>query len=113
VITFAVWLTASIVPGIVVYGGFLTYLWVSLLLGLVNAVIGPVAHIIALPVTVVTLGLFALVVNGLLLAVTAALTAGLGVDGFLATVVGATLIASVTAALDFLVNPIRPRPDRL
>ena len=74
ILTVAVWVATSIVPGIDVPGGFLTLLGVSLLLGLVNAVLGPLLYLVAMPLTVLTLGTFALVVNGVLLSVTAALT---------------------------------------
>jgi membrane protein len=70
----AIWAATAIVPGIYVRGGFLTYLMVSILFGLVNAVLGPLLQLIALPLTILTLGTFALVVNGVLLAVTAGLS---------------------------------------
>ena len=78
---------AALVPGIDVTGGFWTYLWLGLLFGLVNAILGPILHIISLPLTVITLGLFALVVNGVLLATTAGLSDHLDVGGFLGTTV--------------------------
>src|SRR5687767_4980687 len=67
----AVGVAAAIVPGIEVEGGVLTLLWLGVLFGLVNAILGPILRILTLPLTVITLGLFALVVNGIVLAATA------------------------------------------
>jgi putative membrane protein len=101
---------AALVPGIDVTGGFWTYLWLGLLFGLVNAILGPILHILALPLTVITLGLFALVVNGVLLATTAGLSDDLDVGGFLGTILGALIISIVTAVLGVLVRPLRGQP---
>jgi putative membrane protein len=59
VLALAVGVAAAVVPGIDVEGGIFTLLWVGLLFGLVNAVLGPVLRLISLPLTVITLGLFA------------------------------------------------------
>jgi putative membrane protein len=98
-------LAAWLVPGIEVEGGFLTYLWLGLLFGLVNAVLGTILHIISLPLTIMTFGLFALVVNGVVLAATAGLSDQLDVGGFLGTIVGALIISIVTAVLWFFLRP--------
>jgi putative membrane protein len=76
----------------------------------VNAILGPILHILALPLTVITLGLFALVVNGVLLATTAGLSDHLDVGGFLGTILGALVISIVTAVLGVLVRPLRGQP---
>jgi putative membrane protein len=107
VMTAAVWAATAIVPGIEVTGGIPTYFLVSLLLGLVNAVLGPLLYLIALPLTVLTLGLAALVVNGILLAVTAGLSTELAVGGFGGTVVGALVISIVVTLLEFVLRPLR------
>ncbi len=107
IVAAAVWVSAAIVPGIVVRGGFLTYLWVSLIFGLVNAVLGPILHLIALPFTVFTLGLFALVVNGVLLIVTAVLSDKLDVSSFAGAIVGALVISIATAVLGFVLSPLK------
>ena len=82
----------------------------GVLFGLVNAILGPILHILALPLTVITLGLFALVVNGVLLATTAGLSDDLDVGGFLGTILGALIISIVTAVLGVLVRPLRGQP---
>jgi putative membrane protein len=102
----AVWAATAIVPGISVPGGFLTLLVVSLLLGLVNAVLGPLLHLVALPLTLLTLGTFALVVNGVLLAVTAGLTHQLDADGLGSCILGALVISVVTTVLELVLRPV-------
>jgi membrane protein len=113
VLAAAVWAATALVPGIHVPGGLLTYLGISLLLGLVNAVIGPLLRLVALPLTVFTLGLSALIVNAVLLAVTAWLSPDLDVDGLASALLGAVVIAVVTTLLELVMRPLRQpeRPD--
>jgi putative membrane protein len=99
-------IVARIVPGIHVYGGFGTYLWVAFLFAIVNMILGPVLRLLSLPLIVLTLGLFLLVVNAALLAITAGLSSKLDVDGFGAAVFGGFLIA-VFSWLAELVLPLR------
>jgi putative membrane protein len=70
-----------------------TYLWIGLLFGLVNAVVGPVLRLLSLPFVVLTLGLFLLVVNAALLGLTAALSDRLTVDGIGTAIVGGLILA--------------------
>jgi putative membrane protein len=107
VLALAVGIAAAIVPGIDVKGGIFTLLWVGLLFGLVNAVLGPILHLISLPLTVITLGLFALVVNGVLLATTAGISDNLDVGGFIGTILGALIISIITAVLALAMRPRR------
>jgi putative membrane protein len=109
VLAVAIGIAAGIVPGIEVDGGFFTLLWVSLLFGLVNAILGPILHLLSAPLTIITLGLFALVVNGVLLAITAGLSDNLDVGGFLGTILGALVISIVTAVLGWLVGAMKPK----
>jgi putative membrane protein len=100
VLTVAVWVAAAIVPGVHVHGGFLTFLWVALLFGLVNSFIGPFLRLLALPFTLLTLGLFALVVNGLLVAITAGISSKFDVGGFFSAVLAALVISLVSMVLN-------------
>lgn len=95
-----------VVPGVHVSGGFGAYLWVAVLFSVVNAILGPVLHVVGLPLTILTLGLFLLVINAALLAATAALTVHLDVDSFGAAVLGGLLIA-VLSWLAEMVLPLR------
>jgi putative membrane protein len=84
-----------------VYG---TYLWIGLLFGVVNAIVGPVLRLLSLPFVVLTLGLFLLVVNAALLGLTALLTDRLTVDGFGTALIGGLILAVVGWAADQLLD---------
>ncbi len=101
----AVWAATVLVPGIIVDGGVLTYLWVSLLFGLVNALIGPLLRLFIPELTWPRLGLVALVVNGVLLEVTSWLTVNLDIDGLLSSILGALVISVAIALCEFVLRP--------
>lgn len=85
------WAAATIVPGVQITGwGNLVV--AALLLGIVNAVIRPVILILTLPLTVLTLGLFILVVNGISLALVAALMPGFALSGLGAAILGSIVV---------------------
>jgi putative membrane protein len=88
-------ITAWIVPGMDVTGGFWGYLWVSALFGLVNAVIGTILRILTLPLAVITFGLFTILVNAFLLWLTDALTSHLELDDFWWDTIWAAIVLSV------------------
>lgn len=96
VLAVAVGIAAAVVPGVHIRGGVLTTLWVALVFGLVNAILGPVLRLVSLPFTLLTLGLFALVVNALLVVITAAVTSKLEVDGFVSAFLAALVISLVS-----------------
>ncbi|WP_298886781.1 phage holin family protein [uncultured Serinicoccus sp.] len=80
----ALWVASAIVSGIE-FGGqgvsqLLTILGVALIFGLVNAVVRPLAQLLSLPLIVLTLGLFLIVVNALMLLLTSWLSGVLGLD---------------------------------
>ena len=97
ILTAAIGITAWLLPGFNVTGGFFAYVWIAVLFGAVNAVIGPVLRVIAFPITVLTLGLFALVVNAALIGITAKLSSHLAIDGFWIAVLSALLISIFSA----------------
>jgi putative membrane protein len=99
----AIWAAAAWIPGIEVHGGFWTYLWLALLLGLVNAILGTILRILTLPLTILTLGLFAIIVNTAVLAATAGLSSKLSIDDFWAALWAALVIAIVSTVLGLLV----------
>ena len=97
--------TAWVLDGMDVSGGFWGYVWVSALFGVVNAVVGTIVRILTLPLTLITLGLFAILVNAAMLELTDALTDSLTIDEFFWTTIWATLILSITAVvLDMIVR---------
>jgi putative membrane protein len=81
-----------------------TYLWIGLLFGVVNALVGPVLRLLSLPFVVLTLGLFLLVVNAALLGLTALITDRLSVDGFGTALLGGLILALVGWASDQLLD---------
>jgi putative membrane protein len=85
-------------------GVFGTYLWIGLLFGVVNAIVGPLLRLLSLPFVVLTLGLFLLVVNAALLGLTALLTDRLTVDGFGTALIGGLILALVGWAADQLLD---------
>jgi putative membrane protein len=99
----AIVLAASIVPGISL-DGVLAAVAAGVLLGLVNAIVRPVLLILTLPITLVTLGLFLLVLNGLCLWIVAAVVRGFHVGGFWSAVLGALVISVVSWVVTLLVS---------
>ena len=85
------WAAATIVPGVQITGvGNLVV--AALLLGVVNAVIRPILLVLTLPLTVVTLGLFIFVVNGVSLALVAWIMPGFTLSGFGAAILGSIVV---------------------
>ena len=90
---------AWLVPGISLSGGLGNVLLVALVFGLVNALLKPLVLLLSLPFLILTLGLFAFVVNGAMLLVTARFTEHLAVSGLGAAILGSIVISLVTAIL--------------
>jgi putative membrane protein len=96
-------LAAAFVPGLRLEGVG-TALMAGLVLGLVNALVRPILVVLTLPLTLLTLGLFLLLLNGLCLALTAWLVPGFDIDGFLPAVLGALVISVVSWVLTAFVS---------
>lgn len=85
----------QILPGITItsiWAGF----WAALILGLVNVLIKPIFILFTLPLTLLSLGLFLFVVNGLMLLLVAALVPGFAVSGLFIAIVGALLLSIIS-----------------
>jgi putative membrane protein len=112
----ALWVATRIVPGVSFSGSLAAFLGVALVFGVINATLRPLTKILTFPLILVTLGLFALVVNGLMLWLTSSLSASLGlgfhVSGFWAAFFGALVISVVSALLSLSIrsNADFPRP---
>lgn len=91
---FGLWLAARFVPGIG-FDGTGALLLAAVLLGLVNAVVRPVLVFLTLPVTILTLGLFLLVVNAATFGLVALLVPGFHVGGFPSALLGALVVSVV------------------
>ena len=84
-----------------IYG---TYLWIGLIFGVVNAIVGPLLRLLSLPFVVLTLGLFLLVINAALLALTAGLSDRLQIDGFGTALIGGLILAVAGWVADQLLD---------
>ncbi|MGH8623638.1 MAG: phage holin family protein [Burkholderiales bacterium] len=89
------WVADRLLPGIA-FTGTGALIVSALVLGIVNAIIRPVLLILTLPLTVLTLGLFILVVNGISLALAAGLVAGFQVTGLFSATIGAIIVSLVS-----------------
>lgn len=90
---------AWLIPGIHLSGDFGSVLVVAFVFGLVNALLKPVLIVLSLPFLILSLGLFAFVVNGVLLLITAALSSHLAVAGLGSAILGSLVISFVTIVL--------------
>jgi putative membrane protein len=88
------WLAAEIVPGISISSPG-TLVLAALLMGVVNALVRPVAVLLTLPLTILTLGIFLLIVNAAMFGLVAWLLPGFAVSGFLAALLGWLIVSVV------------------
>jgi putative membrane protein len=95
-LAFSMWIATLVVPGITVAGGVTTYLWVALLFGLINSVFGSIIKVLTFPVSIVTFGLFLLVVNAAMLSLTARWSEKLDVTGFWSALFASLIISVIT-----------------
>jgi len=95
IVALGLWLATLVLPGL--HFDNATYLLgAALLLGIVNAIVRPIAVVLTLPLTLLTLGLFLLVVNAAMLGLVAALLSGFQISSFW-TALGASIVVSVTS----------------
>jgi len=97
----AVFVAEYIVPGVTVetlYAGVI----VALILGVLNLVIRPILLLLTLPITILTFGLFAFVINALLFWFVASFVEGFAVSGFVAAFLGALIVSLINWAADRL-----------
>lgn len=102
----AIWLTSLLVPNFDFTGGVLELIIVAVIFGLVNALIRPIVKLLTLPINLLTLGLFTLVINALMLALTVWLSGALSLTGgffnnLLTVFLAAILISIVSTVLNW------------
>ena len=95
----AILIISYLLPGLIRVDGVWAALVAAFILGIVNAVIRPILIFFTLPITILTLGLFLLVVNGLMLWLVSAIVSGFHVNGFWGAVLGSLLISLVSWVL--------------
>jgi len=92
----AILIIAHIAPGLIRVDGFLAALIAAVVLGIVNTIIRPILVILTFPLTLLTFGLFLLVINALMLWLVSALLSGFSVNGFWGALFGSILISIVS-----------------
>lgn len=104
----ALWAAIELVPGIQHDGTEVSLLIIALIFGLVNALVRPLLMLLTCPLIVLTMGLFILVINTIMLALTEWLSGvfnlGLTIDGLWPTFLGALVISVVSAVINLLVK---------
>jgi len=103
----AIWVASLVLDGLNFQGNLGSLIVVGLIFGLVNALIRPVVKLLTLPITLLTLGLFALVINALMLILTAVLSTSLELAGnffevFITALLGAIVISLVSMLLSWI-----------
>jgi putative membrane protein len=98
----ALWLVARIVPGIEVRD-FGSALIATLIIGVVNAIVGPILKILGFPLIILTLGLFLLVIDAALLKLASVFTPGFRVRGFFSALLGSLVLTILTYILRAIV----------
>jgi len=95
VIALALWVTASILPGVEV-SSWTSLAIAAIVLGLLNALVRPILVLLTLPITVLTLGLFYLIVNGFTFLLASKLVPGFEVSTFWWAVLGALVMSLIS-----------------
>ena len=99
----AILIISYLFPKMIRVDGFLAALVAAFLLGIVNTILRPVLVFLTFPITLVTLGLFLLIINGLILWLVSALVRGFHVSGFWGAVFGSILISLVSWVFSWIV----------
>jgi putative membrane protein len=97
-------LAARIVPGVTIAGTG-TFILAALLLGLVNGVVRPIAFVLTLPLTIITLGLFLFVLNAAMFGLVAALLDSFSVSGFWSALFGALVVGITSTVASWYIGP--------
>jgi putative membrane protein len=105
----ALLIVARVVPGISI-SGFGSALWAAVIIGLINATLGALLKLITFPLTILTLGIFWLVINALMLWLATLFAPGFHVSGFVSAFLGAIVLMLVNMVFRWLV-PKRRDPE--
>ena len=100
----ALLITAHLLPGGIVLEGIAPALVAAAWLGLVNAVIRPVLMLLTLPINVLTLGVFTLVINGLMLWTVSAVVDGFALGGFLWAILAAVVLSVISSLISWVLR---------
>ena len=97
-------LASTLVPGVSLTGGW-TFILAAVFLGLVNGFIRPIAYVLTFPITLLTLGLFVLVLNAAMFGLVAALLDQFIVTGFWAALFGALIVSITSTIASWYIGP--------
>lgn len=101
----ALLVTTYFVPGVTIEN-YTTLFLAAISIGIVNAIIKPVLRLISLPITLVTFGIFALVVNAVCFMIAAYFVPGFEIDGFVTAIIGALVMSVASTVINFLIDKI-------
>ena len=104
VLALAIWIATATLPGLTVVGGFWAYLWVALLLSLINTFFGSLLKLLTLPVLLLSFGLFSIVINAAMLALTSRWSTHLNVDSFWHALLGSIVISAISWLLNSITS---------
>ncbi len=96
----AVYLTVSLVPGVDIVGGWMTLLVVALVWSVIVMVIRPVLRVLTFPITLITFGLFSIVLNAFLFYAMQWVVPGFTVAGLIPALIGALVLSLLTWLID-------------
>jgi putative membrane protein len=112
----ALWVATRVVDGISYTGEWPLLFAVAVVFGVLNVVVRPILILLSLPALIITLGLFLVVVNAILLLLTSAISdaldLGFRVDGFIPALFGALVVSIVSLGLSLFVGSNEPPPAR-
>ena len=102
----ALYVAVLVVPGIDLRGSWTDVLWLALIIGLLNALVRPLLKFLTCPLIILTLGLFTIVINTIMLLLTSRIAQGFGiglsVDGFWTAVLGSLVISIVSIVMSVI-----------
>ena len=97
-------LASALVPGVSITGAW-TFILAAVLLGVVNAVVRPIAFVLMLPITLITLGLFLFVLNAAMFGLVAAMLDNFVVAGFWSALFGAIIVGITSTIASWYIGP--------
>ena len=97
-------IASRLIPGVWIEGTG-TFILAALLLGIVNALVRPIAFLLTLPLTIVTLGLFLFVLNAAMFGLVAAFLDNFAVSGFWAALFGALIVSLTSTVASWTIGP--------
>jgi putative membrane protein len=99
----AIGISAYLIPGVYI-DGFVTALVLAVVIGIINITLKPILFFLTLPITILTLGLFALIINALVILLASAIVPGFRIESFFTAIVFSIVLSLVNLILNRLVH---------